>query len=330
MRLDLFHHLRRGPAPRVARPGDAFVLRQHDRDFRFRTRIADHHVHRFDVGVGCEPALIGFGIGHGGRQGDAPQTGRQPLQPRHGEREEIAALAGGEGVHLVHHDGAQVGEQERAVRMAEEQGERFRRGEQDVRRLHPLPRLALRRRVAGACLDPDRQAHLLDRRQEIAPHVHRKRLQRRDIEGVKALKAPFPAPFGLSLSKPCLSFFIVRSKEQSFDKLRTNGRCDSFGKLRQCRQESCQRLSGAGGRHEQGVPAGAGGGKHFELVPARRPALGGEPVRDNRGQARGILQQSGPLAAICSVPATRILPPIQIVHPRSRRAVIPSEEWPSE
>ncbi len=101
--------------------------------------------------------------------------------------EKVAALAAGEGVDLVDHDRLEAGEQERAVLIAEQQAQRFGRGQQDLRRPHPLARLAVGGRVAGAGLDPDRQAHLADRRQQIALDVDRERLERRDVERVEAL-----------------------------------------------------------------------------------------------------------------------------------------------
>ena len=65
--------------------------------------------------------------------------------------------------------------------MAEQQRQRLRRGQQDMRRLHPLPRLALRRRVAGTGFDADGQSHFLDRHQQIAPHIDREGFERGDV-----------------------------------------------------------------------------------------------------------------------------------------------------
>src|SRR3546814_6663579 len=71
----------------------------------------------------------------------------------------------------------------RRVVVRQQQGERLRRGHEDARRLAALA-LALRlRRVAGARLAGDLQAHLLDRLGEVAMDVHRQRLQGRDVEG---------------------------------------------------------------------------------------------------------------------------------------------------
>src|SRR3546814_7725772 len=80
----------------------------------------------------------------------------------------VAALAAGEGVQLVDHHALQAAEHLRRVVVAQQQGEGFRRGHQDARRRPPLA-LALRlRRVAGARLAGDGQAHLLDRLGEVA------------------------------------------------------------------------------------------------------------------------------------------------------------------
>ena len=86
--------------------------------------------------------------------------GDEALQPGQRQREEVAALAGGEGVDLVDDDRAEIFEQQGAVLVAEQQAQRFGRGQKHLRRPHPLPRLAVGGRVAGPGLDPDRQAHL--------------------------------------------------------------------------------------------------------------------------------------------------------------------------
>ena len=139
-------------------------------------------------------------------------------------------------------DRLQPFEQKCAVLVAEQQAERFRRGQQDLRRPHPLPGLAVGGRVAGPGLDPDVEPHLADRVEQIALDVDRQRLERRDVEGVEALA----------------------------------GRFDQLGERG---EEPGQGLAGAGRRDQQGVAAGAGGGEHLELVAARRPALRREPVR---------------------------------------------------
>ena len=110
MRLDLLHHLRCCIAPRMAGPRHP-PLRQHDRDLRLGPRIALHDRHRIDIAIGRQPAAIPVRIGDGGGERDAAHRRRQQRQPRHAQAQQIATLAGGEGVHLVDHDRLQVREQ---------------------------------------------------------------------------------------------------------------------------------------------------------------------------------------------------------------------------
>jgi hypothetical protein len=150
-------------------------------------------------------------------------------------------------VHLVDHDRAHPREQGRALGIGDQQAERFGRRQQHLRRPDSLPRLAVRGRIAGAGLDANIEAHLGNRVQQIALHVHRQRLQRRDIERVKPVRRPL----------------------------------DQFG---QARDESCERLARAGGRDEQSMAACARGRQHIELITARSPALRREPVGKEPGQ----------------------------------------------
>ena len=97
---------------------------------------------------------------------------------------------------FVEHDALQRGEQERRVVGGQQQRQLLGRGEQDVRRIAPLPLPPRHRRVAGAGLDLDRQPHLGDRRLQIARDVDRQRFQRRDVEGVQAAGALHAAAGG--------------------------------------------------------------------------------------------------------------------------------------
>ena len=54
-------------------------------------------------------------------------------------------------------------------------------------RLYPLPRLAVRRRIASARLDADGQAHFLYGHQQIAPDIDREGLEWGDVERVQAV-----------------------------------------------------------------------------------------------------------------------------------------------
>ena len=137
-----------------------------------------------------------FRLGHRRRQPDRAHLGRQPPQPRQAQRQQIAALGGHQRVQFVEHDALQRGKQERRVVGREQQRQLFGRGEQNVRRIAPLPLPPRHRRVAGAGLDLDRQPHLGDRRLQIARDIDRERFQRRDIEGVKAAGALHAAAGG--------------------------------------------------------------------------------------------------------------------------------------
>ena len=100
------------------------------------------------------------------------------LQPRQRKREEIASLVRGKGVHFINHHALQPAKQLETVRIGEQQRQALRRGQEDVRRAAALPLLTIGRRVAAARFDPQRQAHLFDRSQEIALDIMRKSLER--------------------------------------------------------------------------------------------------------------------------------------------------------
>ena len=225
---------------RVAAPRD-LVLGNQDREVGLGAGIAEDEIDELHVGIGREPGAIGVGVADRRRQPDAAQARRELLQPRHRQRQEVAALLLGEAVELVDDDRPQIREHRRGIGIAQQQAQRFRRGQQHLRRLHPLARLAVRRRVAGAGLDPDRKPHLLDRADEVALDVDRERLQRRDVERVQ--------PFARLLRE-----------------------------LADGRQEARQRLARAGRGDQQRAPPSPRQLQHFELVPPRAPALGFEPA----------------------------------------------------
>ena len=76
------------------------------------------------------------------------------------------------------------------------------------------------RRVAGAGLDADRQAHLGDRRLEVARDVDGERLQGRDVEGVEA-RAPLARPRGRGADSS------IRRRQEAGQRLAGAGRRDS-------------------------------------------------------------------------------------------------------
>ena len=137
-----------------------------------------------------------LGLGYGCREADGTRLWRDGPEPRQAERQQIAALGGDQRVQLVEHDALQRREQERRVVGRQQQRQLLRRGEQDIRRIAPLPLPSRHRRIAGAGLDPDRQAHLGNRRLQIARDIDRKRLQRRDVERVQPAAAANPAAGG--------------------------------------------------------------------------------------------------------------------------------------
>ena len=102
---------------------------------------------------------------------------------------QIAALRGHQRVQLVEHDALQRRKQKRRVVGRQQQRQLLRRGEQDVRRIAPLPLPPRHRGVAGAGFDLDRQRHLGDRGFQIARDIDRQRLQRRNVERMQAAAA---------------------------------------------------------------------------------------------------------------------------------------------
>jgi hypothetical protein len=106
------------------------------------------------------------------------------LQPGQG-RAKIAALACGKGMNFVDDHALQPGEEVRAVGIAEQERQRFRCRQQDVRRPRALACLALGRGITAARLDAQGQADFLHRRQQVALHIMGQSLERRDIERVQ-------------------------------------------------------------------------------------------------------------------------------------------------
>ncbi len=266
VRGDQRHHLGCGIAARMTRPGDG-ALGQQDGDVWIGAGFALDELDRINVSAARQPAAIEIGICHGGGERDAAHGRRESLEPRHRQRQQIAALGGGKGVDLVDHQRAQPSEHLRGIGIGEQQAQGFGRGQQHLRRLHPLPRLAIGRRVAGARLNADGQAHLGDRAEQVALHVDRQRLQRRDVERVQ--------PVGRLLDQ--------------FD---------------EAGQEACQRLARAGGSDEQRAPPRACGIEHGELVASRLPAACREPVGKDGGKLRHSLGIST-LVARCASPRQR-------------------------
>jgi hypothetical protein len=92
-------------------------------------------------------------------------------------------------VQLVEHDALERAEEQVGMRMPDQQAQLLRRGQQDLRRIGPLPRSLVPGRVAGPRLHLDLEVHLQDRRHQIALHVHRQRLERRNVKRVQPERA---------------------------------------------------------------------------------------------------------------------------------------------
>ena len=186
--------------------------------------------------------------------------GRQGLQPRQSQRQQIAALGIVQGMQFVQHHGAQILEHLGGAGMGQQQAQLFRRGQQDVGRAVTLALAPRGGGVAGAGLHRHRQVHLGDRRFEIARHVHRQRLERRDVERVQAALAG------------------------SFGPRPRSGQIGKAGQIDQAGQETGQGLAAAGGRHQQHAFTPGGMLHQRQLMGARAASRGPRTSRGIWGQ----------------------------------------------
>ena len=148
--------------------------------------------------------------------------GRDRAQPRDVERQQVAALGRAQRVQLVEDDGVEVGEQMRAIGVAEQQDELLGRRHQDVGRPHALALAAADGGVAGARLGADRQPHLLRSASSGC--------------GQRRPRAPSAARYRACAGRrPCARAVAPRCV-----------------KADEARQEAGQRLAGAGRRDQQG------------------------------------------------------------------------------
>ena len=187
-------------------------------------------------------------------------------------------LAAGQRVDLVHHHRAEPGEERGASGWDSSSSRLSGVVSSMFGGFSLLPGAAVRRGVAGAGLDPDRQAHLIHRGHQVAGDIDRQRLQRRDY----------------SVCSP--------------------GR-GAAGQLDQARQEAGQGLAAAGRRDQQRRLAGLGRAPaaragaaaassrarrtRRQKVPAMFPCGANMPGREPAGKApRALaLQRPGPIAA---------------------------------
>ncbi len=174
-------------------------------------------------------------------------------EPGEPKGEEVAALAGDERVELIEDHRVEVGEETGRVGGGEEERHLLGRGEQDVGRLELLPLALVDRRVAGARLDRDREAHLADRRLEVPRDVDGERLERRDVEGVDA-----------AALRPVDRRPLVERRQR--------------------RQEAGEGLPRPGRCNQQRRPSLTRLPKQFQLMRPRRPSARREPRREGRGE----------------------------------------------
>ena len=233
--IDLRH---RGEAHMPA-PGQA-TFRQQDIQHRLRPARADDKAHILGPPGAGEEGAQRVRMRNRRRQANAPRAWRERAEPREAQRQLVAALGTGQGVDLIHHHCTEATEQRWRIRQGQQQSERFRRGQQDLRRRGALPGAAIGGGVAGPRLDADGQAHLLHRGGQVARDIHRQRLERRDIQRVQP---------------------VLRGRVQ----------------VDQARQEAGQRLAAAGRRNQQRARAVPRGIDQRKLMGAGLPAAAGEP-----------------------------------------------------
>ncbi len=147
--VDLRHRMLGG----VAGPWHAAFGEQHV-DHRRRAGRAAHQV---DVVFGRrrQPAADHVRVVDGGGEPDTAQPRRELLQPRQAERQEVAALRGPGGVHLVDDHASEVLEIQPRALPGAEQRQLLGRGQQHVGRLDALALAAGLTGVAGAALGLD-------------------------------------------------------------------------------------------------------------------------------------------------------------------------------
>jgi hypothetical protein len=137
--------------------------------------------------------------------------------------------------------------------MRQQQRDLLGRGEQDVGRPGTLALLARGGGIASARLDADRQLHLLQRREQVARHVHGQCLERRHVQRVHAV----------------LALCALAARQ-----------CD------EARQETGQRLARSSRGDQQGRAARSGLFQQGDLVLAWLPTPVFEPGPERRRQQR--------------------------------------------
>ena len=147
---------------------------------------------------------------------------------------------------FIHDHPLQPGKHPRRILVTDQQGEAFRRGQQDMWRVGALAAFLGIGGVAGPILDPDGQAHFVDRGGQVAFDVGGKRFQRADIERVQAGVCAVRT-FHQARQEPGHGFATPRGRDQQ------QGRVS--GPVQHC---LLMRVDGPAATVE---PAGNGGGK---------------------------------------------------------------------
>ncbi len=238
----LFQHRADGITPAAARPRGGGIGFEHC-DVRVRAGIGQKD--RAGIGVAGEEARDGGGILNRRGQPDAAQAGSEGLEPGQRQHQLVAALGFCQRVNFVQHHARQPREHARRVFVGQQQRERFRRGQQDVRRIGALAAALGVARVAGPILDPDRQRHVGDGCRQVAPDVGGKRLERRDVESVQP-RMPIGA-FNERGQKPRQGLAATRGRDQ-----------EERGQARTVHHVLLMRMHGPAAR---GKPVGKAGGK---------------------------------------------------------------------
>ena len=118
------------------------------------------------------------GVFDGGRQADAFQIGAKRLQAGERQKHLVAAFGFRQCVDFVDDHAFQSAKHARCVIIADQQRQRFRRRQKNIRRIGALPFAPRGACVAGAFVNGDRQAHFFDRRAQVAFDVSGQRFER--------------------------------------------------------------------------------------------------------------------------------------------------------
>ena len=177
---DFIENCRDGVASAAARPGRGGVGFQHG------NVGVGAGVGLQDRGPGGEKAGEGGGVLHRGGKADAAEVWAQRLQAGDLEDELVAAFGFSEGVNFVDDNPLDTLENPGGIFVAEQEGEAFGRGQQDMRWVGALAAALGVGGVAGAILDPDIQARALDGMTKIAADVGGEGLEGRDVKGMEA------------------------------------------------------------------------------------------------------------------------------------------------